>query len=187
MKKADESQLIWRGLEANLSKLLQKQVKLVFPSKWDKTCHSWYEALEQEAFREELRYTPEEVFERIDKPDLLLFFAMSGQQPYAVLLSYTMEGEWEKTLYVDTIAVREQGKGIGRAIMNAIIEYGHLKNYRAIVLDTEEQNEKGLPLRRFYEKLGFVLDDLDERGNLTMRTSTTSRTTILRRTKAGLV
>lgn len=166
---ADESGKIWTRLEADLSKLLHRQVQLVFPSSWDKTCHSWYETMEQAAFREELRYTPEEVFDRVDKPDLLLFFAISGREPCAVLLGYTMEGEWEKTLYVDTIAVREQGKGIGRAIMNAIVDYANLKKYRAIVLDTEEQNEKGLPLQRFYEKLGFVLYDRDERGNLTMR------------------
>jgi GNAT superfamily N-acetyltransferase len=165
----DESEQIWIRLEANLSKLLHRPVKLLFPTKWDKTCHAWFEAIEEATFREELRYTPEEVFDRIDKPDLLLFFVVSGEEPYAVLLGHTMEGEWERTLYVDTIAVREQGKGIGRAIMNAIIDWARLKKYRAIVLDTEEQNEKGLPLRRFYEKLGFTLYDHDERGNLTMR------------------
>jgi GNAT superfamily N-acetyltransferase len=164
----NESRQVWMRLEANLSELLRRKVKLIFPSKWNKTYHNWYETLEREAFREELRYSPEEILERIDKPDLLVFFVVSEQRPLAVLLSYTMEEEWAKTLYVDTIAVREQGKGIGRAIMNAIIEWGRLKNYRAIVLDTEEQNEKGLPLRKFYEGLGFVLDDSDDHGNLTM-------------------
>ena len=175
-KDANESRLVWTRLESNLSKLLHRRVRLIFPSKWDKTYHNWYETLELEGFREELRYTPEEILERIEKPDLLLFFVVTEQRPLAVLLSYTMEGEWEKTLYVDTIAVREQGKGIGRAIMNAIIEWGRLKNYRAVVLDTEEQNEKGLPLRKFYERLGFVLDDSDERGNLTMRLRLRSET-----------
>ena len=166
---------IWQTLEAQLTRVIGRPAKLVFPSTMDDLYYKWFKTIEAAAFREELRYSSEEILERIEKPDLLFFFVTTGQEAHAFILGYTLESEWERTFYIDTIAVRQQGIGIGSLIMNAAMAWARVKKYRAIVLDTEEKNEKGLPLRRFYEKLGFVLFDSDDTGNLTMRLRLSSK------------
>ncbi|RDE13837.1 MAG: hypothetical protein C4K49_08120 [Candidatus Thorarchaeota archaeon] len=166
---------IWQTLEAELTRVIGRPTKLVFPSTMDDIYYKWFKTIEATAFREELRYSAEEILERVEKPDLLLFFVTTGQEALAFILGYRLETEWEPTFYIDTIAVRQQGRGVGSLIMNAVMAWARVKKYRAIVLDTEEKNEKGLPLRRFYEKLGFVLFDSDETGNLTMRLRLSSK------------
>ncbi len=168
---------IWQTLETELTRVIGRPAKLVFPSTMDELYYKWFKTIEAAAFREELRYSAEEILERIEKPDLLFFFVTSGQEAHAFILGYRLETEWERTFYFDTIAVLQQGRGIGRLIMNAAMEWARVKKYRAIVLDTEEKNEKGLPLRRFYEKLGFILFDSDETGNLTMKLRLNSKNT----------
>jgi len=50
-----------------------------------------------------------------------------------------------------------------------LLIYCYHLNYQIITLYTEEQDEKGRPLREFYERLGFIYIDTDRETGVFMK------------------
>ncbi len=67
---------------------------------------------------------------------------------------------WNRSLWVWEfhIAEDQRGKGIGRALMEALAEKGRAADMRVIVCETQTTN---VPAIRFYRKMGFALDAIN--------------------------
>ena len=125
-----------------------------------------FRRVEKTAFRAELRYTRKELRERSLKPgfETLIFFA--GHRPSAVMLVY--QGGGEKVLYLDTLAVRNPGKGTGGGLLRAFLEEARSEGYRGIELDTENINDQGIRLVDWYRRFGFTVLKEEADGNVSM-------------------
>jgi len=159
----------WKRLHESLSKIYSGEVKILFPHKLEKKHIDWFMEIERQAFRTDLRYSESEIKDRLKEPGHLLMFVLVDSQLEATLLAYTLPKTFVKTLHLDTIAVKTQRKGVGRLIIEALIEWAKMENVIVISVDTEVEDEKVIHLQRFYESLGFNLVAREESGNLTMK------------------
>lgn len=162
---------LWAELMGKLSPLYDGSLQLIFPDEWNEKYYSWFHEIEREDFRLELRYAYEEIARLLTHPNPLFFFVTRNGEPEILVLGYSLKKEQEKTFYLDTFAVRQKGRRIGQIILGFLIEWARNMEYHAFLLDTEEEDEKGIPLRRFYEKNGFRVVARTQTGNLTMRLS----------------
>ncbi|MFX0026918.1 MAG: GNAT family N-acetyltransferase [Candidatus Hermodarchaeota archaeon] len=159
---------IWMTLIRKLDRKLNTSTKLIFPEVWNIKYYMWFHDIEANAFRESLRYSYEEVEKRLHNPNVLFLYIMVNNEPRALLLGYLLVNGPEKKFFLDTIAVKNQGKGIGSIILKYVIKWLKKEGYKLICLDTEEIDEKKILLRKFYERLGFILKESDIKGNLSM-------------------
>lgn len=67
---------------------------------------------------------------------------------------------WNRSLWVWEFHVAEnyRGQGIGRKLMDKLIEKGTSAGLRTLVCETQNAN---VPAINFYRKMGFVLDGID--------------------------
>jgi GNAT superfamily N-acetyltransferase len=151
-----------------LTRSLQTEIKIIFPDIWNSYYYNWFQDIENLAFREELRYSFDEVEERFHNENLFLLFILSGDKPEAFLLGYSYLFNTKKVFFLDTIAVKHQSQGIGKIILKYLFKWVKEEKYKGIYLYTEEVDEKNIPLRNFYEQLGFILEERDVKGNLSM-------------------
>lgn len=142
--------------------------RVIIPEKLTDEVLNWYHDIDNVAFREELRYSNEELRERWNKENRQFIFLVDETGPLAVHLGYDLEHNSD-TYYIDTLATKLEGKGIGSILANYIKEYAKEEEYSDLQLDTEVVNERGVPLKHFYEKNGFLLVDSYEDGNITMK------------------
>jgi len=159
---------IWMSLIEKLDKKLNAYAKLIFPDIWNNDYYNWFHKIEFIAFREELRYSYEEIEKRLQNPGILFFYLIVNDEPEALLLGFLLFEKPKKTFFLDTLAVKKQRRGIGSIILNSVIDWLKKEDYKIICLDTEEIDEKKTLLRKFYEKLGFKLKESDSKGNLSM-------------------
>lgn len=68
---------------------------------------------------------------------------------------------WRKAGWVWNIAIDRayRGRGLGRALMERVMEWGRCQDLRAIILETQTNN---WPACRFYQHLGFQLTGIDD-------------------------
>lgn len=68
---------------------------------------------------------------------------------------------WRKAGWVWNIAIDRayRGRGLGRALMERVMEWGQCQDLRAIILETQTNN---WPACRFYQHLGFELTGIDD-------------------------
>jgi GNAT superfamily N-acetyltransferase len=160
---------VWTEIVTLLRPILGYRTEIVFPDTWSQKYLSWFREIEQDSFRESLAYSEDEIGERLEKRDVLLFFVLIDGRPEGLLLGHTLDEALVETFYLDTIAVKKRGKGIGRVLVTVLIKWAKKMGYRRIQLDTEIEDEKGIRLTRFYEQFGFsIIDSDDETGNITM-------------------
>lgn len=163
--------ILWSQLVTELSRHYEGTLKVVFPAELDERTYSWFRAIEDYNFRAELRYSFDEMKPILSKPELLFLFVFKGELPEIVVLGYTNPNEPERVFRLDTFAINKRGKGIGHIVMNFLIKWARAKQYVAITLDTEETDEKGIRLQRFYEKHKFVVIAREPSGDITMKCS----------------
>ena len=160
----------WNRIETELTPILGKGVVVFFPQAWSNQYLIWYKEIEEDSFRPDLTYSQEEIEERLEKEEALMMFIIKDEYPEALVLGYRLEESSEDIFYLDTIAVRQKGRGIGKIILRVLIEWARKMGYSLIQLDTEEENEIGLRLSYFYQQLGFRIINSDEDiGNITMQ------------------
>jgi GNAT superfamily N-acetyltransferase len=161
---------IWGQLKNELKPILGDRVEIIFPEAWSEKYLSWFREIEQCSFRPSLTYSEEEIMERLAEEDVLMMFITVDDRPEGLLLGYTYVNTAVETFYLDTIAVKQKGKGVGRIVSVVLIKWAKKMGYKRMQLDTEFENEKGIPLSLFYEHLGFKVVDIDdELGNITMQ------------------
>lgn len=156
----------YQNLERELSRAYSAPIKVVCPREWNQTYFSWFETIEQNNFRQELRYTYNETLDRWNKQRRLIVFILIDQVPEAMIIGYDSEEPSKKIFILDTIAVTTQHKGIGKILMNFLIQWAKEQHFQAIALDTEENNERGFPLVNFYKKFGFEPIEANNNGNV---------------------
>lgn len=159
---------IWKNLIFDISNKLHKKVQIIFPDDWNETFYLWFQEIENNAFREELRYSYSEITDRLKNLNVLFLFILVDQSPEALFLAYSPRDGDPHTYYFDTLAVKHQGQGIGRFIFNSAIEWAKRENFKTIILDTEEISEKKILLQKFYESFGFRVVNKDQNEDLTM-------------------
>jgi len=159
---------IWQDLIRKLTRISKSNIKMLFPDKFDDKYYGWFREIEQVAFREELRYSFEEVREKVENKNLLFLFILFDELPAAVILGYSSQMDSKKVFFLDTIAIREKGRGIGTILLKCLIDWLKKEAYLGIKVYTEEIDEKNIRLQNFYEKLGFILETKDPNGNLNM-------------------
>ena len=159
---------IWQNLEKGLSEILQSKIELIFPDVWNDEYYCWFQEVEKKAFRENLRYSFEEVQERLKNTDSFFLFILLDYKPEALILGSSCLFNSKKLFFLDTIAVKKTGQGIGTILLNYLIEWLKRERYLGIKVYTEEIDEKNIRLQNFYEKLGFSLKMKETNGNLTM-------------------
>lgn len=70
------------------------------------------------------------------------------------------DGDWElRKMYLDGAS---HGRGVGKLLLDAALEFARAAGGRRMVLDTTEQMTRAIA---FYESQGFVRDDAQIRGN----------------------
>ena len=109
--------------------------------------------IDAQKFREELRYRHDEVLEHSNIPGFLLILAECGGQPLGIVYGYD---EPENGFFLDALASIVEKKGIGHTLATLIAIHAQNTAHTHVTLYTEERDEKGRQLRKFYEKMGFV-------------------------------
>lgn len=152
----------WRQLLRELAKMFKGELDIVFPTEWNRHYFSWFHSMEERGFRRELQYSFEELTKNLENPELVFWFITVDCEPQILLFGYSIPDEQAKSFYLDTLAVRHRGEGIGDIVMEFLILWAKTKQYQAIVLDTELKDEKGIPLQHFYTKHGFETASISE-------------------------
>ena len=159
---------VWRKLQTSFSEALGRDIRLFLPTDWSSDVYTLFQQLEQVSFRPSLRYTNAEMEERLKHRDVLLMYLMSDNIVEGVMLCYAVRPIANRVYYLDTLAVRRKGLGLGKLMIGALLEWVSQKDYLTLRLDTEEINETGHSLLSFYTSLGFVKTDEDDSGDITM-------------------
>ncbi|HDQ06112.1 MAG TPA: GNAT family N-acetyltransferase [Candidatus Bathyarchaeota archaeon] len=155
IRQPEKDNPFWRQLLRELARIFRGEVEIVFPAEWNSHYFSWFHSMEESGFRQALQYSFEEVKKSLENPELLFLFVTVDGEPQILLFGYSIPDGKAKSFYLDTFAVRRRGEGIGNIVMEFLIRWAQTKQYRAIVLDTELRDEKGIPLQHFYAKHGF--------------------------------
>jgi GNAT superfamily N-acetyltransferase len=160
--------LNWNKISNDLKNRFSSDIKVVIPDKLTEEVKNWYHEIDNVAFRDELHYSDEEIQDRWNKSNSQFIFLLDNSGPIAVHIGYDLEPNSD-TYYIDTLATKVEGKGIGSVFANYIKEYAKNEDYTELQLDTEVVNERGLVLKHFYEKNGFKQINGYPDGNITMK------------------
>jgi GNAT superfamily N-acetyltransferase len=160
---------VWRQLLDKLGSLYEGRLEIVFPSELNRHYFSWFHGMEEAGFRRELQYSFEEFTKSLENPGLVFWFITADGEPQILVLGYSTLDEQKKSFYLDTFAVKPRSKGIGNVVIEFLIRWAKTKHYHSIGLDTEDRNEKGIPLQQFYAKHGFETVSTSEKGDLIMK------------------
>ena len=158
----------WNSIATDVNEKFKTHIRVVIPDELTDEVLKWYHQIDQTAFRDELQYSDDELRERWEKPNKQFIFLVDETGPLAVHLGYDLEKDSD-TYYIDTLATKLEGKGIGSILANHIKEYAKEEEYTDLQLDTEAVNERGVPLKHFYEKNGFIQTESSPDGNITMK------------------
>jgi GNAT superfamily N-acetyltransferase len=122
--------------------------------------------VDSKKFREELRYKQAEVLFHGSLRGFMLILAHCGDMPLGLAYGYD---EGENGFFLDTLASVVENKGIGSILATLTIIYALETSHNHVTLYTEERDEKGRRLRRFYEQIGFKFLGSEERKGDVMR------------------
>ena len=151
-----------------LQPFFENHIEITCNDKTSKNFYTWFNTIEQQKFRSELRYSYEEFEELFRNPNFLILFVLENDIPQAVVLTYDC-AEMSDCYYLDVIAVIPAGKVIGKYLINWLCDILEALNYTTLRLDTEEVNEHGQELRKFYETMGFEVEKITKDGNICLK------------------
>lgn len=143
-----------RRAEERLTEKLGERATISFRTYIDDKLIQKITEIDHEKFRSELWYSREELLEKSNKKDFICLIVHINGEPAAFLYGYDDEFDphW---FFLDEIATRMEGKGIGKVLIVLLLVYCFELNYTIVTLYTEDQDEKGRRLREFYEHIGF--------------------------------
>ena len=108
--------------------------------------------VDSQKFREELQYEQEEVLTHGSLTGFILLLAHCNDRPIGLAYGYN---DAEKGFFLDTLASIVESKGIGSVLATLILVHALETGRSHVTLYTEERDEKGRQLRRYYERIGF--------------------------------
>ncbi len=143
-----------RRAEERLTEKLGEPVIIKFRSYLDETAIRKLTEIDHEKFRAELWYSGEYLLEKLLKKDFICLIIHINSEPVAFLYGYDDEFDplW---FFLDEIATKIEGQGIGKVLIVLLLVYCFELNYTFVTLYTEDKDEKGRQLKDFYEHLGF--------------------------------
>jgi len=128
------------------------------------------EGIDHEKFRQELWYTRDEFLEMARQKDFVCFVLSVNREPVAFLCGYDYQAD-PQGFFLDEVATRIEGKGLGRILIILLLVYCYELGYGSVVLYTEDLDQEGRPLREFYNNLGFSYVTTDPHLGVVMRYS----------------
>ena len=154
--------------EERISEKLGEAITISFRTYLDKKLIQEITDIDHEKFRSELWYSSEELIEKSKKKDFLCMIVNVNGEPVAFLYGYDDEFDphW---FFLDEIATRIEGKGIGKVLIVLLLVYCFELNYTYVTLYTEDLDEKGRRLKEFYEHLGFTYMGTDPSVGVIMK------------------
>ncbi|OGD53701.1 hypothetical protein A3K81_05680 [Candidatus Bathyarchaeota archaeon RBG_13_60_20] len=123
-------------------------------------------AIDDVMFREELRYTRAELEERSHRPGFTCFLLSLEGKPIAY--DYGYDDDEPGAFYSDSAATLIERRGVGSTLSALEAVYCYGRGYRRVKLSTEERDEVGRALRRYWERFGFTVISTDEDDNIVM-------------------
>jgi GNAT superfamily N-acetyltransferase len=154
--------------EAKLEKTLGRECRISIHTQMSDEFTQAVERIDHEKFRPELQYSVEELMERTGNTGFVLLMLACDGEPTAFFYGYTHEVDVSK-FFLDTVATHIERKGIGSMLVILALVYSHDVGYRSVELYTEEVDEKGRRLTKFYEGMGFKVIDRDPERGVIMR------------------
>ena len=101
-----------------------------------------------------------------EKKDFICLIVHVNDEPLAFLYGYDYESDPD-SFFLDEIATRIEGKGVGKVLIVLLLVYCFELDYAYVTLYTE--NKDGKKLREFYEHLGFRFIEEDAVVGVVMR------------------
>ena len=159
--------------ETKLTHRLGDSTRIQFIMGYDEGVQTIIHTIDRKKFREELRYTPLEIEQRMMKPGFLCLLVYLDDKPIAFEYGYDVS---EGVYFSDSQATLIEGKGVGTTQFALEILYLYKNGYKQITLSTEELDEQGRTLRSFWERMGFSVTKRDPDGNVDMMMELTPET-----------
>ena len=157
-----------RQAESTLSKVMGSQCTIGVYVTLDEEFMDVIKAGDDAAFREELRYDEAELKDRVSRRGFVAIIAQCAGRLLGFIYGYD-DPKMEGGFYGDTLASSVEGKGIGSTMFTLMLIYCYDNGYRYFSLYTEDVDEKGRHLRRFYEALGAEYLYTDPKYGVHMR------------------
>ena len=152
--------------ERRLSRVLEGNCVISVHRDLDENLKAVIQAIDHEKFRQELRYSRDELDTRTRRKGFLCLLAsLDGR---AVAFDYGYEDEEEYTFYSDTTATLIEGKRVGSTLFALEILHSYHHGYKRTKQSTEELDEKGRPLTQIWGRLGFETVSIEPSGNVEM-------------------
>ena len=125
------------------------------------------EEIESQRFRQELRYTQEDLSSRSHREGFTcLMVYLDGE---VVAFDFGYDDTEEGAYFSDSAATLIERKGIGAALTALEALYCFGAGYRSVKMMTEEEDESGRRLREYWERLGFRVTGVDPSAGVEMR------------------
>ena len=125
------------------------------------------EEIESRRFRQELRYTQEELSSHSLKEGFTcLMVYLDGE---AVAFDFGYDDAEEGAYFSDTAATLIERRGIGATLTALEALYSFEAGYRSVKMITEEEDDSGRRLREYWERFGFRVTGVDPSAGVEMR------------------
>ena len=157
-----------RTAETKISSSFGKRCRIEIVIDMDEALMEVVQSIDHQKFRPELQYSTDELHERGTKKGFVLFLVRLGGEPVAALFGYTDPADGQG-FFLDSVATLLEGKGVSSILVLLALIYCYEAGYGYVQLYTEEQDEKGMRLRQFYEHLGFHVTLGDPLNGLCMK------------------
>jgi GNAT superfamily N-acetyltransferase len=156
-----------RKAEARLSGALGGACVIVVYHELSENLLREVEEIESRRFRQELRYTQEELSSRSRREGFTcLMVYLDGE---AVAFDFGYDDAEEGAYFSDSAATIIERRGIGAALTALEALYCFEAGYRSVKMMTEEEDESGRRLRDYWERLGFRVTGVDPSAGVEMR------------------
>lgn len=156
-----------RKAEARLSGALGGASSIIVYHKFTKDLFRAVEEIESRRFRQELRYTREDLSSRSRKEGFTcLMVYLDGK---AVAFDFGYDDAEEGAFFSDSAATLIERRGIGATLTALEALYCFEAGHRSVKMITEEEDESGRRLREYWERLGFRVTGVDPSAGVEMR------------------
>jgi len=156
-----------RAAEKRLSSILSKDCRGDIHFQMGGQLIQAVQRIDHEKFRPELQYSLEELRQRSMKKGFVLFMLTCGSEATAFLYGYADMRKRSK-FFLDTVATLVEGKGIGSILITIALMYCYHAGYKSVELNTENVDDKGRYLVKFYQDLGFHVARKDPEKGVVM-------------------
>jgi len=150
--------------EAKLSNTLGGVLKITIHHKLSNDRLTMVREIEQKVFRQELQYTVEELTDASNMPGFTCFLCSLDGGLFAYDFGYD---DLEKDEFYDdkTVTLIEK-KGVGTFLTVLVALNCYWTGYKSINTITEEMDQEGRQLRKYYERFGYRVTSISKRTNV---------------------